>query len=251
MDVDAHLAALEVDGELLARAAKRAGMDAPVPTCSGWRVKELLRHIGFVHRWAATHVAQASPVLLDGPSEEEILGRGPGDDELLAWFRTGHADLVNTLRSADADLACWTFLDAPSPLAFWARRQAHETAIHRADAEAATGPITAVEPAFAADGIDELLVGFAPRERPSAAITRHFAMAIRSIDTGDEWLVTLNTDRVEAHRGAGLADGVMTGPASDLYLALWNRQAGDARLSVTGDPRGLKLWRAAMQVRWN
>lgn len=36
---------------------------------------------------------------------------------------------------------CWTFLDAPSPLAFWARRQAHETAIHRADAQlAADGP---------------------------------------------------------------------------------------------------------------
>ncbi|MER6443505.1 hypothetical protein ABT275_45720 [Streptomyces sp. NPDC001185] len=38
-------------------------------------------------------------------------------------------------------MTCWTFNPArvPSPLAFWTRRQAHETAVHRYDAEAATG----------------------------------------------------------------------------------------------------------------
>ena len=34
---------------------------------------------------------------------------------------------------------CWTFLPAPSPRAMWARRQAHETAIHRVDAQLAAG----------------------------------------------------------------------------------------------------------------
>ena len=56
-----------------------------------------------------------------------------------------------------------TFLPAPSPLAMWARRQAHETAIHRYDAQHATGTSAGFDPAFASDGIDELVSGFAPR----------------------------------------------------------------------------------------
>ena len=74
-----------------------------------------------------------------GPPEEEILRGGAADPELLAWFRAGHASLAETLTEADPALVCATFMAAPSPLAFWARRQAHETAIHRADAEIAAG----------------------------------------------------------------------------------------------------------------
>ena len=252
MDVDQHLASLEADGDLLARAAARAGLEASVPSCPGWQVRHLLRHVGYVHRWAAAHVAQASPELLEGPSEEEVLRRGPGDDELLAWFQEGHVGLVKTLRSADPALSCWTFLDAPSPLAFWARRQAHETAIHRADAQAASGPVTPFEPTFAADGIDELLVGFAPRERVAATITERYVLAVRSLDTSDEWLVTLDPESIEAHRGTGPGNSVVAGMGSDLYLTLWNRcPADDARLSISGDPQGLILWRAIMQVGWN
>ena len=44
----------------------------------------------------------------------------------------------------------------------WARRQAHETAIHRYDAESASGDVNGFDLDFAVDGIDEILVGFAP-----------------------------------------------------------------------------------------
>jgi hypothetical protein len=74
---------------------------------------------------------------VDRASEAAILAGGPGDDELPGWFREGHASLVRVLEAADPDMTCWTFLDAPSSVAFWARRQAHETAIHRVDAEQA------------------------------------------------------------------------------------------------------------------
>ena len=40
-------------------------------------------------------------------------------------------------------MRCFAFLPAPSPLAFWARRQAHETGIHRADVESAGFACTA------------------------------------------------------------------------------------------------------------
>ena len=48
-----------------------------------------------------------------------------------------NANLIEALDSASPDLEAWTFLPAPSPLAMLARRQAHETAIHRYDAESA------------------------------------------------------------------------------------------------------------------
>ena len=67
------------------------------------------------------------------------MGSWPPDAELAAGSRQGCAALADALAAAPADLECWTFLRAPSPLAMWARRQAHETAIHRVDAELAAG----------------------------------------------------------------------------------------------------------------
>src|SRR5262249_47838143 len=139
-DVPGYVGALRREGELLADVAQRAGLAAAVPSCPGWAVRDLLRHTGYVHRWATGFVAEGltRPV---GASEEEILGQGPADAELPGWFREGHAALVRALGVAAPGLNCWAFLPAPSPLAFWARRQAHETAIHRVDAEqAAAGP---------------------------------------------------------------------------------------------------------------
>jgi len=163
VEPDEHIAALDADGTLLAAAAELAGLDAPIPGCPLWKMRELLRHTGYVHRWAAGYVTHGYEEEVDRYSEDELLRAGPGDAELLGWFRDGHAGLVRSLRSADPGLSCWSFLDAPSPLAFWARRQAHETAIHRADAESAAGDVTPFPAVFAADGIDELLVCFASR----------------------------------------------------------------------------------------
>ncbi len=251
VEVEQHLSALEVDGELLARAAARAGMAAAVPPCPGWQVRQLLRHVGYVHRWAAAHVAQGSPKLVEALSEEEVLARGPDDGQLLAWFQHGHAELVRTLRAADPELQCWTFLQAPSPLAFWARRQAHETAIHRADAEAACGAISGFDPQFAVDGIDELLLGFASREWNPRAVTEDRTLAVHCLDTPTNWLVHLDPGGVKAWRGLGDADSEIVGTASDLYLVLWNRPpTTPGGVSVRGEPGGLQLWRATIQVGW-
>ena len=46
----------------------------------------------------------------------------PDDGELVDWYVAGHSALVEALATAPTDLQCWSFLAAPSPLAFWARR---------------------------------------------------------------------------------------------------------------------------------
>ena len=250
----------------MAAAAERAGLGAPVPSCPGWQVRDLLRHQGHVHRWAAGFVTGRLPDPVPEPSEAEILAADPPDAELLDWFRDGHAALVSALRAAPADLHCWTFLPAPSPLAFWARRQAHETAIHRADAElAAGGAVTSADQAFAADGIDELIMGFLGRdERRLTADQRaggRRLVHVHAAEAAREWSVELTEDGKRAATvrrgdsgGSGRrADCTVTGPAAGLYLVLWNRAEPGAAtdVSVGGDAAVFRSWRDGRRVTWD
>ena len=254
-DVPGYIAALGCEGELLAAAAERAGMGAVVPSCPAWAVRDLLKHTSYVHRWATGIVAQALARPAGGASEGEILAQGPGDAELPGWFREGHAALVRALSQAPPDLDCWAFLAAPSPLAFWARRQAHETAVHRVDAEQAAGRASApaIEPAFAADGVDELIMGFLARSiRRGSWPGLDGSLAIHAADRaagGADWLVTGGSGEPAVSRGTGPADCDVTGPARDLYLTLWNRRPPDG-LRVTGEPGILGAFSRALQITW-
>jgi uncharacterized protein (TIGR03083 family) len=242
---------LRRDGALLAGAVSTVEPDRPVPTCPDWVVRDLVHHMGMVHRWAAEVVRSAADGSPDAEGVVAAQGGYPPDDRLVAWFLDGHAAVVDALESAPVDLSCWTFLPAPSPRAFWARRQAHETAIHRADAEAAGSPITPFPAAFAADGIDELLMGFAARPGGRLKADRPRSLAVAPVD-GDSagWVVTVGPARATVARGdtAG-ADCTVTGPASDLYLWVWNRRDLPG-LDVSGDPSVLDLWRDGVRIRW-
>jgi uncharacterized protein (TIGR03083 family) len=253
-DVAGYIEALREEGDLLAAAAERAGMDAAVPACPGWSVADLLRHTSYVHRWAAGIVAQGLTRPPSEPPEEEILKRGPEDEALVRWFREGHAALVRTLGEADPDLDCWAFLSAPSPLAFWARRQAHETAIHRVDAEQATAGTTEFGPSFAADGVDELIMGFLARNiRRGNWPGLGGDLAVHADDgPGAQagWLVAGGRGAAGVSRGTGPADCSVAGRASDLYLLLWNRGPADP-LQVTGDPAVLAAFGRALTITWH
>lgn len=215
MDLDGLIAQLAADGPLLADAAERAGPDTAVPA-TDWDVRTLVTHTGGVHRWAADIVSTAGDSF--DTAAGTAVGTGPADDELLDWFREGHAALVRALREAPDDLACATFLPADSPRQFWARRQAHETAIHRADAEGTGGPVTAFPPAFAADGIDELLFGFVSRPRGRLRADPPRSLHFQATDTGREWSVRIERERVAvcSEDGVGEGDCSVQGGTSDL-----------------------------------
>jgi len=237
MEIAEHLEELHAEGLKLADAASVAALDTAVPGCPDWVVRDLLAHIGEVHRWAAAIVAGAlSKPRVDPPAV-------PGDAELLEWFRTGHAALLETLRAAPGDLECFTFLPAPSPLAFWARRQAMETAIHRADAEGAAGTMTPFADALALDGIDEMLSAFGGRKTPFEPATFRFEPA-----GSRPWLVTLGPDGLAASRSGGNADLIVSGGASDVFRWLWNRPA---EVTMAGDQSVAARWREQLQVRWD
>src|ERR1700722_9221112 len=197
VEISSHIDALDRDGALLADAAERAGLQAGVPGCPDWQVRDLVRHQAYVHDWAARHIRERSSELIDdGVAEPGILAAGPADADLLAAYRAGHAALVATLGDADPDVQCATFMPAPSPLAFWARRQAHETAVHRYDAQSAApggppAPRDAFGTAFADDGIDELIMGFAARRRYRLRGDGTRSLTVRATDTGSGWRISL------------------------------------------------------------
>ena len=257
MEIAEHIDALREQGRKLADAAELAGLEATVPPCPAWRVKDLLRHTGYIHRWAAQHITECPESVIDGPPEADILRAGAPDPELLDWFRAGHAALVKTLTTADPALKCATFMPAPSPLAFWARRQAHETAIHRADAASAIGVTPGYPADFAADGIDELIMGFGRRRKyqpPAAAGGGR--LQVKAADTGDAWSVGSHEGRMRPQRDEMADDSrpagcAVTGPASGVYLFLWNRaDAAQVGVTVAGDPGLLTSWQASVRVRW-
>jgi uncharacterized protein (TIGR03083 family) len=259
-DVGYHVDCLRREGELLADAAQRAGPDAAVPACPGWRVRDLLKHLGYVHRWAAGYVGEQRADRIGRASEEEILAGGPDDESLAGWFREGHAALVRTLAAADPALACWAFLEAPSPLAFWARRQAHETAIHRVDADqaaagagAGAGAGPGFAPGFAHDGIDELIMGFVGRDAnqgswqgPVGSLGIH---AVDGIGEPAHWRVAASPGHLAVSRAPGPSDCEVTGPAADLYLLFWNRRDASG-LDVHGDAGLLAKFREHFRVTW-
>ncbi|SEE87374.1 TIGR03083 family protein [Streptomyces sp. 3213] len=246
MDTDAFVGTLDREGGLLASAAAEAGVDAEVPTCPQWRVRDLLRHTGMVHRWATAFVAE-------GYTEYHPDGGLPDLDgaDLVAWFRDGHRSLVDALSAAPPDVECWHFLPAPSPLAFWARRQAHETTVHRLDAEAARGGVAGeIAPDFAADGIDELLRGFHARRKSRVRSEEPRVLRVRATDTDSAvWTVRLSQEPPAAERDdTGDADCELAGPAGQLYRALWNRGPFPR---VTGDMSLAGLWREKSAITWS
>lgn len=229
---------LEREGRLLAEAAGRAGLDAAVPSCPDWSVRNLLRHTGGVHRWATSIVAGPLAARPDFANDDADDSQWPADASLLSWFVEGHAALVAALRNAPDDLDCYTFLPNMTPKVHWTRRQAHETAIHRADAVLAAGEQPSFATAFACDGIAELFEGFFPRGyRKRLKSDTPTTIAVVAADADDAWLVRVGPEGATAERGTGDADALVTGSASDLYLTLWNRRSDEA-------------WPPAVKVGW-
>jgi uncharacterized protein (TIGR03083 family) len=252
VEIPAHIDALRTEGERMAAAVVVADPEGAVPTCPEWAVRDLIRHTGGVHRWATGFVAggQTEP---SRAGLDEVVGTWPSDKDLAGWLARGCTDLVTALAAAPDDLRCWTFLAAPSPRAMWARRQAHETAVHRVDAQLATGiTVTRCAPAFAADGIDELLVLFVPRRGSKLRADPPATLAVRCTDVDTSWQLRMDADGVTTTAGTSSDDAgaacTVSGTADGLYLALWNRTGADD-LAVEGDRAVLGQFSEAVRIR--
>lgn len=261
MDVDQratltdHLAAVEAAATAIAGHLDTAGPDTLVPTCPGWTLRDLVGHLGSVHRWATYIVKNGVPLGVDVPAAEV-----PADGALAGWLGEGAEHLVRVLTAAPADLQAMVFLkDAPPPREFWARRQAHESTVHAADALSArlgrlpTTKEARIPAGLAVDGLDELLTGFVPRRSSRLRADVPLTCVIAPTDAERAWTVRLSPEPPVTTRGAVGEDEsggpvtILTGSAASLYLGLHNR--GD-EIAVTGEPALLGVWRDTVRIGW-
>ena len=230
MDPQEHLDSIRAESARLVAAAEAAGLDAPVASCPDWTVADLLGHIGTVQRWSAG-IVERRATEMDYPAD---VGRPDDPSALPEWVRVGAARLVEVCAATPRDAAVWTF-PGMGQAAFWFRRQAHEVALHRIDADLAAGaPAPALAAPLARDGIDEFLdvvVAFRLRDRMvGAGETVH----LHCTDGEGEWLVRLTPDGPEVQRIHAKGDVAARGTASDLLLAIRGRVEPSA-LEVFGD----------------
>jgi len=189
----------------------------------------LIHHTGRVHRHKMAIVRRGGT---EEPSDLAIDPPPDQDGELIEWYRDGVNELLATLSAADPEAPAWSW-SGDHRVAFWIRRMAQETTVHRWDAENAVGETGPIDAELAADGIDEMLGVFISRE---GHIYRGApgTICLRCTDVPGESLVTLTPGGVPTYQsGPGDHDAVLQGSAEELLLLVWRRLEIDA----VGDDR--------------
>ena len=239
-DRDWYLEHLTADVERFAAAVRRGPLEAPISGCPDWDLRQLTTHMGVVHRWARHCAANAAP-----PESRDQYQPDPALDAgaLADWLLSGGEALVGVLRTIDLDGPTWHPFAVAKLGRVWPRRQAHETSIHRWDAEHATGPTTAIDPELASDGIDEYLDLVMRHHVTRDSVTLPAgSLHIHCTDAHGEWLVSLD-EGYQLERAHAKGAAALRGPAEALLLRLWNRDTDRAdELSPVGDESVLNAW---------
>jgi uncharacterized protein (TIGR03083 family) len=250
MDETAYLAAILEEGRAFSGAA-RQGLEAPVRSCPGWNVRQLVIHLGNVHEFVGEIVRQRArdEATADAIHERLLEGRARRredpwfaiDDNLLAWFDNGLTPLLTALAGAGPQEPVWTWFAPQQNAGFWQRRMAHETAVHRWDAQVASGLPEPVDAELARDGIDEALrVHARERMRESETTGAGETYHYHCTDGPGEWLVRLEGEPIITDEHSK-ADVAMRSSASNLLLFLWQRLPV-AEIEVFGDASLLDRW---------
>ncbi|MET7368817.1 maleylpyruvate isomerase family mycothiol-dependent enzyme [Streptomyces sp. NPDC005566] len=245
----------ERSGALRAVVAAAPSLDVQVPTCPGWTLFDLVKHLGGGDRfWAA--IVGAGPA--DAPPAEATAARAalevPREREaLLAWLAASTQLLVSALREAGPESGCWTWWPAsqsPQTAGGTARHRVQETAVHTYDAQLAGGASQPLPVEVALDGVEEFL--FTVCATPSAWPHKPTAFDFHAAE-GRSWRLTVDgngarvtripADTAATDEDSGVVGASVHGTASELVLYLYDRIPA-ASLHVDGDAGLLDLLRA-------
>lgn len=242
LDTGEHLSALAADSEAF---ADRIGakLDAPVPACPEWSVRDLIAHLGAVYSWATMVVNEGGG---RPTGHRNKLPEGADPEAVDRWFRERRHEVLHTLESKEPNRPAWMFYPPHcADVGWWRRRQAHETAVHLFDLQAASGKTpSTIDPEFAADGVDEMLSDFLPPFLEATPIESFTGtLHVHCTDTEGEWSLDFAGRTIRVDRTHTKADTALRGPAAGLYLWLWNRQSiTEAGLEAFGDQAILDAW---------
>ncbi|MGH3544861.1 MAG: maleylpyruvate isomerase family mycothiol-dependent enzyme [Mycobacteriales bacterium] len=249
MSKDSWLAAL-TDQATQFRAAVTAGdpdqtLATPVPSCPGWSVADLVAHLGSVYERIAGCLQRAG-----APPDRKNVPVAPSGTDVLEWWDERLRIVQQALGDAEPDNPAWHQFHKPQHAEFYQRRAAHETAVHRWDAQLSIGlPDPIDPPELAADGVAEVLDTFLPSD---SSLTERISVTgvvrLTATDIDAHWVVRIRENGVTLLDTASWFDtepdvaAATEATASDLLLALWGR----IPVSVTdnkGEPALIELLR--------
>lgn len=241
-----YLIHLNADYQLLAAAIPKAPVD--VPSCPGWTTNDLAKHMAHVYLGQAFVVKTGSQA-----ENKEHLAPYPRTEDLMEFMSWGFDAITKALDIDRPERPTWSWHHSDHTVDFWFRRMAHETVIHRIDAEQAVGTVSKIDEALALDGVDEVLdflplLGSWP-EAPNV----DFGIVSIVASTEDETKVwDLNfTDKAATVSAADQVNAsarlVISGDAEAMDLYLWGRiDSSDPRISLAGE--GEETFKKLMQV---
>ncbi|MFC5060866.1 maleylpyruvate isomerase family mycothiol-dependent enzyme [Actinomycetospora atypica] len=223
---------------------KAGDLSGPVPTCPDWTLRDLVRHLGRVHRRVTATITSGSERMV--ARDAEIPDGEPPEsrDEVATWVLAGAAALVEAFEAGPSDREVGGFV-GPTPVVWWERRQLHELLVHRLDAEIAVGiePLADVSPELAVDGIAEwydLITAFRSGSRRLRGTGETVHLHATDEPSG-EWFIVRGPEGVTITREHGKADVAVRGPARALLAAVTGRRGLDD-LEVFGDPAHAEDW---------
>ncbi|MEU9101360.1 maleylpyruvate isomerase family mycothiol-dependent enzyme [Streptomyces sp. NPDC048361] len=247
---ETHCAAVLTETARFVSAVEGADLSTPVPSCPGWSLVDLIRHTGSVQRMFSGLLrsrVQERPL-----SRDTELDLPAHDDGYPAWLTASSQVAAQVFADTPLDQSMWVW-GADPHARFWVRRMLCETLVHRVDAELALGLRPVIDPALAADGVDEFLVNlpFAASFAPKTAQLRGTDESIRfrCTDRPGDWLIRLRPDGFGLDPGwadatdSRAADATVEGAAADLLLFLYGRLGLTAQsLTFSGDDALLQRW---------
>ncbi|GAB7184082.1 hypothetical protein ATKI12_3913 [Kitasatospora sp. Ki12] len=241
-----HGAAVAAETARFVAAVDRADPALPVPSCPDWTLADLVRHAGSVQRWFTVLLRQR---IQEPPRSRDVDLKLPElPEDYPAWLADSAAQAAAAFAETDLDAPMWAW-GADQHARFWVRRMLFETLVHRVDAELALGRTADVEPALAADGVDEFLTNlpFATLFAPHTAELRaeHRTIRFTRTDGDGDWLVRLRPDGFALDRDADdtPADATLRAGAADLLLLLYGRLDRTAPgIQASGDEDLLAHW---------
>ncbi|HEY1291814.1 MAG TPA: maleylpyruvate isomerase family mycothiol-dependent enzyme [Chloroflexota bacterium] len=222
------------------RAVVPTHLTAAVPSCPGWTVADLTRHVGqvYLHKTLA---------IREGAEPEPWPPKELADEEPLALLERTYAGLVNEFAAHAPEEPAGSWYAPDQTVGFWIRRMAQETVIHRIDAELGAGqPVAAVPTDLAVDGIDELLKVFLAygvgtwgsyfTDLLGSSPERTYSLRA----DGAGWRVRTRPVEVTVEDGPGTdttVDARISGPPAAMLRWVWNREgAGEpSDVMVEGD----------------
>ncbi|PON17918.1 hypothetical protein C2W62_10630 [Candidatus Entotheonella serta] len=234
MNTETYLQHIDHDGRALLEAVVSAP-DAAVAACPGWTNRDLAKHMGDVYGFVIAQLRAGNP---EARTPSDAMP-APDTGDISAWFRERQQDVIATLRATAPDTPVWTF-GPDKTAAFFFRRMAHETVVHRWDAQQAAGALTPIDPELAYDGVNEVMELFMRHRRVSDP--PESSLHLHRTDGEGEWMLVAKDGTLTITNEHAKGDAAVRGSAQDLLLYLWDR--GRANLDCFGDDATIDAWGA-------